>query len=233
MIEVLNGVWRYLNEFPIGAASENDNEHAEHGGYRRRNASDGRGLTPLQPPVPDSSGIGSIRSTIMNTTSIELSEDAFAAMFRPLANQLNSHASFDWGAGYGTLFETYGEELDYVRSQDPAKIWTLQSGDGDFITSGYHLVNRVGYFVTEVPLPAGLDILVTLPEPLEDASSHVLPPRIAESLRQLLEYVWKDEHRDYHATDPCTRRDHIFRSIWLLRNWLHAQESMDTSGGQP
>jgi hypothetical protein len=31
MIEVLNGVWRYLNEFPAGTASENDGEPAEAG----------------------------------------------------------------------------------------------------------------------------------------------------------------------------------------------------------
>jgi hypothetical protein len=29
MIEVLNGVWRYLNEFPVGTSSENDSEAAE------------------------------------------------------------------------------------------------------------------------------------------------------------------------------------------------------------
>jgi hypothetical protein len=169
----------------------------------------------------------------MNPTLIELSEDAFAAMFRPLANPLNPHASFDWGAGYGTLFETYGEELAYVRSQDPAKVWTFQSGDGDYVTSGFHLVNRVGYFVTEVPLPAGLDIQVTLPEPLEDISGPPLPPRIAEGLRDVLDYNWKDEYRDYHSTEPGARGGHIFRTLWHLRNWLDTQESMDRCGGQP
>jgi hypothetical protein len=169
---------------------------------------------------------------IMTTTCIELTEDAFAALFRPLANPLNPHASFDWGAGYGTLFETYGEELDYVRAQDPARIRTLQSGDGDFICSGYHLVNRLGYFVTEVPLPEGLDIHVIMPEPVQDLSWQPLPPRIAESLDQLLEYVWEDEYRDYHSIDPRARRRHIFRTISYLRKWLRTQESI-SGGGQP
>lgn len=50
-------------------------------------------------------------------------------------------------------FETYGEELDFVRAQDPRCIWTLVDGDDGnlYITSGYHLVNRINYFVTEVP----------------------------------------------------------------------------------
>tara|TARA_R110000868_G_scaffold286242_2_gene546685 strand:- start:930 stop:1277 length:348 start_codon:yes stop_codon:yes gene_type:complete len=53
-------------------------------------------------------------------------------------------------------FETYGEELDYVRSvydKDPRRVWTLVDGDDGnlYIVDGYHLVNRINYFVTEVP----------------------------------------------------------------------------------
>lgn len=50
-------------------------------------------------------------------------------------------------------FETYGEELRYVMAQDPKCIWTLVDGDDGnlYIVDGYHLVNRVAYFVTEVP----------------------------------------------------------------------------------
>lgn len=50
------------------------------------------------------------------------------------------------------MFETYGEELDFVRAQDQRHIWTLVDGEGGlYITNGYHLINRVNYFVTEVP----------------------------------------------------------------------------------
>jgi hypothetical protein len=50
-------------------------------------------------------------------------------------------------------FETYGEELDFVRAQDPRCIWTLVDGDDGnlYIVDGYHLVNRINYFITEVP----------------------------------------------------------------------------------
>ena len=32
-------------------------------------------------------------------TFIELSEDAFVEVYRPVANHLNYYASFDWGEG--------------------------------------------------------------------------------------------------------------------------------------
>lgn len=52
-------------------------------------------------------------------------------------------------------FETYGEELEFVRSilkTEPNRVWTLIEGDqGLWITNGYHFVNRLNYFITEVP----------------------------------------------------------------------------------
>ncbi len=99
--------------------------------------------------------------------SVELTEDAFANTFRPKANYLNPNASFDWGEGYGTLYETYGDELAFVKSQSADTVWTLLSGDGDVIVSGFHFVNRLGYFITELPVPPGLDISI----PLESVDS--------------------------------------------------------------
>lgn len=67
--------------------------------------------------------------------------------YKPIQNHLRAGASFE-----GTLFETYGDELDFVRGQHYSKIWTYVD-DGEFasITEGYRLVNRMGYFVTEKP----------------------------------------------------------------------------------
>jgi hypothetical protein len=64
-------------------------------------------------------------------------------------SQQNSETtSFD-----GAMFETYGDDLEAVRRHQPNHIWTLiQADDGDlWIVSGYHLVNRLGYFVTRQP----------------------------------------------------------------------------------
>lgn len=54
----------------------------------------------------------------------------------------------------GCMFETYGEELDYILSLDRKLVCTIIEGDdGDlYVTSGFHYVNRIGYLVLEEPL---------------------------------------------------------------------------------
>jgi hypothetical protein len=61
-----------------------------------------------------------------------------------------------FSGGIDDKFETYGEELDYVLKiayTEPKRIWTLVDGDDGnlYIASGYHLVNRINYFITHNP----------------------------------------------------------------------------------
>ncbi len=100
----------------------------------------------------------------MTSTQIEMSEDEFDEQYPLLTNHLNPHASWAFGDGPGCLFETYGKELDFVRSQDPRIIWTLVDGDdgNQYVMSGYHLVNRVGYLVSTIPFPDDTDIEVLI-----------------------------------------------------------------------
>jgi hypothetical protein len=51
----------------------------------------------------------------------------------------------------GTMYETFGEELDYIREQPNKRVWTIVDGDGDdlIIIAGKHFVNRMGYIVTD------------------------------------------------------------------------------------
>jgi hypothetical protein len=74
--------------------------------------------------------------------------EKWAEEFKPTTNHMDDNASYD-----GAMFETYGDELDHVRVADKFNIWTLISGDNGstWIISGYHLVNRMGYFITEKP----------------------------------------------------------------------------------
>jgi hypothetical protein len=60
------------------------------------------------------------------------------------------------------MFETYGDEVEFVKSQSPDKIWMYGDGDdgGSFIWSGWGFVNRLGYFITEVPCPPDTDIQI-------------------------------------------------------------------------
>ena len=108
----------------------------------------------------------------MKSTIIELSEDAFAAQYTLRKNHLNPAAGWACGEGAGCLFETYGEELAFVRDQDPRTVWTLIDGDdGDqYVLSGFHLVNRIGYLVSTVPFPEGTTSQVRIPMQSEEAA---------------------------------------------------------------
>lgn len=76
----------------------------------------------------------------------EITEDEFME-YHPIVNHFDENAGFE-----GCLFETFGPELEYVAKQDPKHVWTFISGDGgDEVTTGVHIVNRVGYLITEVP----------------------------------------------------------------------------------
>lgn len=75
--------------------------------------------------------------------------------FKPVQNHIEKTSAYD-----GAMFETFGPERDYVLSlanhADPeqrARVWTLVDGEGSSLSiiNGYCLVNRLGYFITEVP----------------------------------------------------------------------------------
>ena len=50
-------------------------------------------------------------------------------------------------------FETYGAEFEFVLDQKPENVWTMVDGDEEepVIVTGVHYVNRLKYYVTEVP----------------------------------------------------------------------------------
>jgi len=78
---------------------------------------------------------------------IKLTEEQFEEQFTLVENHLDDNASWS-----GAMFETYGEELEYVqmKAQKGNNVWTIIEGDDDtmFIFSGVHLVNRMGYLIT-------------------------------------------------------------------------------------
>jgi hypothetical protein len=82
---------------------------------------------------------------------ITITEDEWIHRFKPITNSIDPNASYN-----GRLFETYGDELVHVMHQPTERIWTLLDEDGtSWIASGYHYVNRMGYFICEVPVPDG------------------------------------------------------------------------------
>jgi hypothetical protein len=94
---------------------------------------------------------------------IEMTMEEWEATYKPIKNHIDKNASFQDESGQGIMFETYGDEYTFVNSQsDPACIWTYGDGDdgGSYIWNGYHYINRLGYFITEVPCPADVEIQI-------------------------------------------------------------------------
>jgi hypothetical protein len=97
---------------------------------------------------------------------IEMTMEEWEAAYKPIINHIDTNASFDNGEG-GIMFETYGDEVEFVKQQEPNKIWMYGQGDdgGTYIWSGWGFVNRLGYFITDKPFPDNVTIQVQVGEP--------------------------------------------------------------------
>jgi hypothetical protein len=84
----------------------------------------------------------------------KITEDYFEENYKPQVNHL---VGIDKASFNGCMYETFGEELDYVRSmahnpKTTKRVWTIIETDGKlFYVAGYHFVNRLGYLITEKP----------------------------------------------------------------------------------
>ncbi len=95
---------------------------------------------------------------------IELTEEEWFDQFQPIPNHIDDNASFQTEDGVGYMFETYDDELRFVQSQEPNRIWTYCDGDnsGTYIFQGMRIVNRIGYFVTTVPFDGSKDYQIQI-----------------------------------------------------------------------
>ena len=75
----------------------------------------------------------------------QLTWEQFVEQYKPIKNKFTKDPD-------QVMFETYGEEVEFVKQQDPYHIWTYVDGDNCSVTTnGWHFVNRIGDYVTEVP----------------------------------------------------------------------------------
>jgi hypothetical protein len=104
----------------------------------------------------------------------QITEDEFYELYTPEYNQIllmglqseedtGNTLPEDMCSFSGCMYETYGQEGEYVRSMiDQNRVVTIIEGedeegeDGEmhstiFYESGYHFVNRIGYFVLDKP----------------------------------------------------------------------------------
>jgi hypothetical protein len=85
-----------------------------------------------------------------------LTYEEFVDTYKPINNHLTKYPNET-----NIAFETYGEEVDFVKAQPNNLIWTELDGDGGgFIVSGYHYVNRIQYYVATVPIPENVFVEV-------------------------------------------------------------------------
>lgn len=70
--------------------------------------------------------------------------DEWLDHYKPIKNHIDTNASMN-----GHMFETFGDEELFVRSQKESLIWTIVDGDdgGSYLVDGFHYVNRQGYMI--------------------------------------------------------------------------------------
>lgn len=79
--------------------------------------------------------------------------DEWEDKFKPKKNHLSKHDEL--------MYETYGEEYEYIKSLDPRYVWTSVQGDmSDLLVAGVAYVNRLGYYVCEVPWEDDMDCVL-------------------------------------------------------------------------
>lgn len=107
----------------------------------------------------------------------EINEEDWIETYKPIVNHITPYASFS-----GYLFETYGDELEYVSSKDANNIWTVVEGDEGYplIVSGYSLVNRIGYILTEVPWAD--EDMITIPLIDDEDEEYLVFPALEEGI---------------------------------------------------
>lgn len=73
--------------------------------------------------------------------------DQFLEEYKPVTNHIDNNAAFD-----GYMFETFGADVQHVINSPKHNTWTIVATDGNLsVATGYWLVNRIGYFITEKP----------------------------------------------------------------------------------
>jgi hypothetical protein len=89
-----------------------------------------------------------------------ISDEVFFDVYQPIENHLTDDTSWN-----GTMFETYGEDVEFVSKvckENPKRIWTLvEKLNGNLVViAGMHFVNRMGYFITKKDWVTGEEFIL-------------------------------------------------------------------------
>jgi hypothetical protein len=126
----------------------------------------------------------------------EITEEEWFETYKPIKHRDGLDQGFN-----GTLIETYGRDLEWIKSTPDRYIWTwTDGGDYSVISNGVHYVNRMGYFICEVPYEIEDDIVIDIyePHPCEENDEHLWIPSKGFS-EQMCEWcgVDKGEWEEY------------------------------------
>lgn len=95
----------------------------------------------------------------------ELTYEEWLEKFKPIKNADDHHNYYDadGNATYG-YFDSFIEEDRKLLEETPsAYIWTLVNEDNfDTILSGVYSVNRLNYYITEVPVEEGVEYFINM-----------------------------------------------------------------------
>lgn len=74
----------------------------------------------------------------------ELTYSQWDETYLPINNHITNNDS--------QMFETYGEEWEFIKEQDPRNVWTwVQADFSMLLVAGIAFVNRLGYYVCQTP----------------------------------------------------------------------------------
>lgn len=104
---------------------------------------------------------------------MELTEEQFNAI-KFIPNHIEPNASWQDEDGIGIMFETYGQEVEYVKTfVDSNRVWTYIDVDhGSAVIAGFAFVNRIGYFISEEPW-SDIDTVFYMPSEFECDQCHI------------------------------------------------------------
>jgi len=103
----------------------------------------------------------------------QLTEEEFYDMFEIQKNHIDNNAAFG-----GCMYETFSNEVEYVRAmaKENRVITIIESDDCDdvevdedgneypkacmYYASGFHIVNRIGYFILDKPYEFDFEVKI-------------------------------------------------------------------------
>ena len=100
-------------------------------------------MTPLEKRKPHLAAVADDWEKQENSIDSDIFYDKYKPITEPSTDMVR-------------CFETYDEDLEYVKKQPDNKIWTVIDTEGQtIICQGYHFVNRMHYMIATVPYQEG------------------------------------------------------------------------------